>query len=153
GSWLDLLRLLDDRRHHPALAGAERTRLGDGDLVADLGFVLLVVREEGRRAPLGLPVQRVAHLPLDRDLHRLVHLVADDDASDDCLGGHRFTPSPSRAARSSRAPGPGAATSACGPPRAAPSTSGSAAGTADRRALSRAASARRPPDPGTHRSS
>src|SRR3954468_9694314 len=97
---LDLLGLLDDRRYHPALARAERPALGDGDLVAHLGLVLLVVREEGRGALRRLPVERVPYLPLDRDLHGLLHLVADDNASDGCLGGHSVTPSPFRAARS-----------------------------------------------------
>src|SRR3954470_2416398 len=89
-SWLDLLRLLDDRGHHPALAGAERPALGDRDLVADLGLVLLVMREE-RGGPLrGLAVERIADLPLARALYGPVLLVAGDGASDRCLGGHRL---------------------------------------------------------------
>src|SRR4029079_11886092 len=87
-SSLESLRPLHDRGHGPALAAAEWPRLGDRHLVADLGLVLLVVRQERRRAALRFAVERIAHLPLDGDLHGLVHLVADDNASDDCLRGH-----------------------------------------------------------------
>jgi hypothetical protein len=38
------------------------------------------VHHEGRRPALGLAVQPVPHLPLDRDDDALLHLVADDDA-------------------------------------------------------------------------
>src|SRR6476646_3772672 len=83
--------LLDDPRHHPPLAAAERTRWHEGDAVADLRFVLLIVRHELRRQPLLFAVHPVAHLTLDRHGDALVHLVADDDAHNLCS---RHTPSP-----------------------------------------------------------
>src|SRR5512134_1863695 len=73
---LDRARLLQHARHDPPLAAAERTRRHEGDLVADLRLVLLVMRHEARgQAPL-LPVQLVAHLALDRHHYALGHLVA-----------------------------------------------------------------------------
>src|SRR5438552_3907191 len=75
---------LDRPPHHaferPALPATERPRLDDGDHVADLRFALLVVDHELRRPPLGLAVQAVPHLPLDRDDDALLHLVAHHDA-------------------------------------------------------------------------
>src|SRR5713101_7884409 len=77
---LSLHGLSDDLLEHPALPPAERPGLDDGDRVARLGLVLLVVHHEGRRAPLGLAVQAVAYLPLDGHDDALLHLVAEDDA-------------------------------------------------------------------------
>src|SRR5262245_34030330 len=71
---------LDDARHRPALAPAERPGFRDRHLVADLRVVLLVVREELRRALLGLAVDAVLHAPLDGNHHALLHAVADDHA-------------------------------------------------------------------------
>src|ERR1700736_2577251 len=64
-SGLGLHRLANDLLEHPALPPAERPGLDDGDRVARLGLVLLVVHHECRRAPLGLAVQAVAYLPFD----------------------------------------------------------------------------------------
>src|SRR5207248_3585988 len=64
----------------PALAPAQRPRLDDRHGVADARLVFLVVHHELRRAPLGLAVQAVAHVPLHGDHDALLHLVADDDA-------------------------------------------------------------------------
>src|SRR5688572_28009060 len=86
--FLDLLRLLDHASDHPALAGAHRPGLDDRHAIADLDVVVLVVREELRGPPLRLAVELVTGLPLDRDGHRLLHLVADDHAGDFRLGGH-----------------------------------------------------------------
>src|SRR5262249_13891909 len=65
--------------------------------------VLLVVREERRRPLLRLPVERIAHFALDRHFDGLVHLVADDHASDGCLRRHRYTVSFSRSTVFTRA--------------------------------------------------
>src|SRR4051794_10278627 len=77
---LDDHRLPDDALQRPALPAALRPRLDDLDDVAGLRLVLFVVAHELRRAPLGLAVQPVPHLPLDGDDDALLHLVADDDA-------------------------------------------------------------------------
>src|SRR5437879_11363143 len=77
---LNLDRLPHDALQRPALAAALRARLDDLDDVARLRLVLLVVDHELRRAPLGLAVEPVPHLPLDGDDDALLHLVADDDA-------------------------------------------------------------------------
>src|SRR3954468_4816056 len=96
---LNLLRLLDHARHDPALAGAERTRFSDGDDVAGLRLVVLVVGDELRRLLLALAVDAVPHLALDSDDHRLVHLVADDRTGQLCLDAHISRPiGPLRAA-------------------------------------------------------
>src|SRR5688572_22915481 len=87
-SLLDLRSLGDDARHHPPLAAGERTRLGDGDGVADLRLVVLVVGDELGGLALGLAVDLVADLALDGDDDGLVHLVADDGAGDLCLDAH-----------------------------------------------------------------
>src|SRR5258705_6405653 len=78
---LDLSSLADDARERPAFAPAHRARLDDRDRVAGLRFVQLVVHHELRRAPFGLAVESVPHLPLDRDHAALLHSVADDDAN------------------------------------------------------------------------
>src|SRR5688572_211215 len=78
----DFLCLLDDARHDPALPPAHRTTLDDGHAVAHLGRVGFVVRQELRGPALGLAVERIAHLALDRHDHALLHLVADHDACD-----------------------------------------------------------------------
>src|SRR4051812_25227633 len=72
-------RFLDDARHDPTLAAAERPRGHECDRVARLR-ALLVMRHEARREPLLFAVQAVAHLALDGDHHALGHLVADDGA-------------------------------------------------------------------------
>src|SRR5438034_3165127 len=64
---LHFRRLAHDPRQRPALPAAERPALDNRHGVADLGFVLLVVHHEGRRAALGLAVEPVPHLPLDGD--------------------------------------------------------------------------------------
>src|SRR5712692_6571582 len=87
-SLLRLHRLPDDLLEHPALPPAERPGLDDGDRVARLGLVLLVVHHERRRAPLGLAVQAVAYLPFDGHDDALLHLVAEDDAELFRLLGH-----------------------------------------------------------------
>src|SRR5262245_36259270 len=81
-----------DPRERPAFPPAHRPRLHDGDGVARLGFVLLVVDHEGRRPALGFAVQPMPHLPLDRDDDALVHLVADDDADLFQLVSHILNP-------------------------------------------------------------
>src|SRR6266850_4465443 len=85
---LDLHRFSHDLFQRPTLAAAERTRLDDLDHVADLRRVLLVVDHELRRAPLGLAVHPVAHLPFDGDDATLLHPIADDDADFLCFRGH-----------------------------------------------------------------
>src|SRR5712671_538615 len=77
---LHLDGLPHDALQRPALAAALRTRLDDLDDVARLRLILLVVNHELRRAPLGLAVEPVPHLPFDGDDDALLHLVADDDA-------------------------------------------------------------------------
>src|SRR3954454_24749601 len=77
---LDLPGLLDHAGHHPALAGAHRPRLDDRHAIADLGVVVLVVREERRGPALVLAVEFVPGLALDGDRDRLLHLVAHHDA-------------------------------------------------------------------------
>src|SRR5689334_8087871 len=85
---LDLQRLPDDARHDPALAPAERPRFHDGDLVAQPGGVLLVVRHELGRTLLGFAVHAVSDLGLDGHDTPLVHLVAHDGADFFCLCTH-----------------------------------------------------------------
>src|ERR1051325_995152 len=85
---LNLLRFGHDARDDPALAPRQRARLGDGDRVARLRLVALVVRDELRRLLLALAVDAVAHLALHRDDDGLVHLVADDFAGDLLLDAH-----------------------------------------------------------------
>src|SRR5579864_6124150 len=87
--WLLGLRgLANDLLELPPLPPAERPGLDDGDGVARPGLVLLVVHHEGRRAPLGLAVQAVPHVPLDGHDNALLHLVAEDDAVLFRLLGH-----------------------------------------------------------------
>src|SRR6187399_1874241 len=81
-------RLRHDLRDDPALAAAERARLGDAHRVARFGLVALVVGDELRGAALDLAVDPVAHLALDRDHHRFFHLVADHRAGQLCLDAH-----------------------------------------------------------------
>src|SRR4029078_12202476 len=80
-----------DLRHDPPLATRQWSRLGNRHGVADLGFVLLVARDELGRLPLRLAVDGVTHLALDGNNDGLVHLVADDRAGDLCLDAH-FAP-------------------------------------------------------------
>ena len=75
-----LRALTHDARDDPPLALAQRPALDDGDAIADLRGVVFVVRHELRRPALGLAVEAVPHLPLDRNDAGLLHLVADDDA-------------------------------------------------------------------------
>src|SRR3982751_5245662 len=79
-AFLDFDRLPHDSRERPSLAPAQRPRLDDGDDIAGLRLVLLVVHHELRGPPLGFSVQPVAHLPLHGNDDALLHLVADDDA-------------------------------------------------------------------------
>src|SRR5687767_5943572 len=87
---LNLRRAFDDAHECPPLALAERPRFGDHHRVADLGFVLLVVRDERRGALLRLAVDVVLHAPLGRDHDALLHLVADDHALDYRFARHRY---------------------------------------------------------------
>jgi hypothetical protein len=73
---------VDDGHDPPALQAAERARLHDLDLVADLGLVLLVVRVHDGLAVDDLVVKRVRRLVRDRDLDRLVAGAARDEADD-----------------------------------------------------------------------
>src|SRR4051812_29900994 len=57
----------------PPLAAPQRTRLDDLDDVANLRPPFFVVHHELRRPPLGLPVEPVTHLPLDRHHDALLH--------------------------------------------------------------------------------
>src|ERR1700693_1498553 len=68
-----------DPRQRPPLAAALRTRFNDGDRVADLRRVVLVVDHELRGPALGFAVQAGANLPLHGDDDALLHFVADDD--------------------------------------------------------------------------
>src|SRR5262245_26563664 len=90
-SSLDFDRFPHDPRERPPLAAAHRAGLDDGDHVAGLRFVLLVVDHELRRAPLGLAVQAVPHLPLDGYDAALLHRVAHDHADFLRLFCHRNT--------------------------------------------------------------
>src|SRR5262245_27865452 len=102
---LDLVRLLDDARDDPPLAAAERTRLRDVDGVTRLGRVVRVVREERRRSTQRLAVDRMPLLTLHGDDDGLVHLVADDRASELCFRAHiRLLTLHSRLSTSGRAP-------------------------------------------------
>src|ERR1700727_261142 len=72
--------LLDEADDDEALVARDRAVLLDLDLVADLEFVLLVVRLEARTRPHVFAVERITPCADDLDGHRLVHLVADDFA-------------------------------------------------------------------------
>src|SRR5512139_2166844 len=74
-----LSRALDDLGHPPALAPRERPRLLDPHAVAG-ARAELVVSHEGRGPANGLLVEAVAHQPLDRHHHRLLHLGGGDQA-------------------------------------------------------------------------
>src|SRR5688500_8996184 len=91
---LNCRRRPDDAGDDPPLALAQRPALDDRDAVADLRGVVLVVRHELRRPALGLPVEAVPHLPLDRNDAGLLHLVADDDPFFFSLLSHVFLRSP-----------------------------------------------------------
>src|SRR5207249_12073415 len=72
------------RRHDdPALVLRYRLRFLDGDDVADLVLIGLVVGVILLRAADGLLQHRVREAALDADHHRLVVLVADHDALQD----------------------------------------------------------------------
>src|ERR1044072_1479962 len=75
-----LLCLLEDLHDAPALGRGQRTGLHQPDPVTDSAGVVLVVRLVPRRTADDLAVQRVLDAGLDRDDHRLVHLVADHEA-------------------------------------------------------------------------
>src|SRR5687767_8820032 len=72
-------RALDDLDQAPALVLRERSGLHDAHAVPGLRRVLLVVRLHPRRAGDHLAVDGVGDAPLERDDHRLLHLVADDE--------------------------------------------------------------------------
>src|SRR5690606_12146456 len=72
--------LLDQARHDEAFAPADGSAGGDLDDVANVVLVAFVVREVTLRDGDDLAVQRVLEAPLDVDGHRLVRLVADDEA-------------------------------------------------------------------------
>src|SRR5262245_64447528 len=71
-------RALDHAYQGPGLVPRQRPALRDRDGVARAALVLLVVREQLRRAAHVLAVGRVLDQPLDRHGDGLVHLVADD---------------------------------------------------------------------------
>src|SRR5262245_61589777 len=136
-------RFPHDPCERPPFAAAHRAGLDDGDHVAGLRFVLLVMDHELRRAPLGLAVQAVPHLPLDGHDAALLHRVAHDHANFLRLFCHFNIPwreglpflpilPVSVGEQSSPWPGPVVRCAACRGSRAAPSTSGYACGTADR---------------------
>src|SRR5215210_3900802 len=63
---LDFCRLPNHAFQRPAFPAAHRSRFDDRHGVARLGGSVLVVHHEFRRPSLGLAVQPVPHLPLDR---------------------------------------------------------------------------------------
>src|SRR5262245_34451376 len=79
-SSLDFDRFPHDPGERPPFAAAHRAGLDDSDHIAGLRFVLLVVDHELRRAPLGLAVQAVPHLPLDGHAAAPLHPVPHDHA-------------------------------------------------------------------------
>src|SRR6187402_3436626 len=81
----------DDPGDDPPLPLAQGPALDDRNAVAYLRGVLLVVCDELRRPALGLAVEAVPHLPLDRNDARLLHLVADDNAFFFSLLSHRLS--------------------------------------------------------------
>src|SRR3954462_12121160 len=93
-----LLGLLEDLHDAPALGRGQRAGLHQPDPVADSAGVVLVVRLVPRRTADDLAVQRVLDAVLDRDDHRLVHLVADHEALADlafvahCRLTHQWSP-------------------------------------------------------------
>src|SRR5580765_6218896 len=76
--WLDHDRLLDQTRHGPSLGLRDRTRFRDLDDVAQLVFVVLVVRVVLARLRDDLAVQLVLGAALDQHGDGLRALVADD---------------------------------------------------------------------------
>src|SRR5579863_8208021 len=70
-----LLGSLDDLDQAPALVARERTAFHDADDIADVGFVLFIVRFETRRLANDLAVRRMRDAGLRHDYDRLVHLV------------------------------------------------------------------------------
>src|SRR5262245_8025190 len=73
-------RALDHAHQGPRPVTRQRAALRDRDGVALAALVLLVVREQLRRAAHVLAVSRVLDQPLDRNGDGLVHPVADDGA-------------------------------------------------------------------------
>src|SRR6185503_9527037 len=71
---------LHDLDDTPPLVLRQRTRLHDPHGVADLRRVLLVVGLQALRARHHLAVDGMRHATLDRDHHRLLHLVAHHEA-------------------------------------------------------------------------
>src|SRR5215467_6708823 len=80
--------LSHDALQRPSLRAAERPRFDDGDGIAWLRFVVLVMYGELRCSSLGLSVQPMADLPLDGNDDALLHLVADDHANLFRLSSH-----------------------------------------------------------------
>src|SRR5688572_30496531 len=73
-------RALDHANERPGLVPRQRATLGNRHGVALAALVLLVVREQLRRAAHVLSVGRVLDQPLDRHRDGLVHLAADHGA-------------------------------------------------------------------------
>src|SRR6476620_634529 len=71
---------VDDFDQAPPLVLRQRPRLDDAHRVADLRRVLLVVGLQTLRARHHLAIDGVRHATLDRDHHRLLHLVAHHEA-------------------------------------------------------------------------
>src|SRR6266496_1931942 len=78
-----LLRLLEDLHDPPALCRRQWPGLHQQHPVADAARVLLVVRLQLAGVPQDLAVERMLDPVLDGHHHRLVHLVADDQALPD----------------------------------------------------------------------
>src|SRR5262245_21631145 len=87
-------RLLQELHHAPRLRAGNRPALLDGNQIAFLAIVALVVRVIAARAGHDLAVERVSRAPLDEHGHRPRHLVAHDAAGELPLGGrfaHAFS--------------------------------------------------------------
>src|SRR5438132_7402487 len=88
--WTNLLRLLHDFDHAPALVLGDRARLHDPDQVAEAANVLLVVHLEADPALDRLLVERVLGQVGDLHHHRLLHLVRDHVTGPDLPGSPGF---------------------------------------------------------------
>jgi len=71
-----LFRFLHNLNQAPALSLAQRTAFHDPHDVTDSALVLLIMSVEAGSLLYKLPVDRVLHLPFNRDGDGLIHLVA-----------------------------------------------------------------------------